>query len=116
MARQLVCGKGRVMHDENPEIGFLILLQVVLQPADLLAPEALALAGADRDVVHVRVQQSEMGAVPVERIVGRLHIEELIEPGVVALMVYEDGKEYGFAQQVAFDVEKAGQLAVLDSS
>src|ERR1017187_1979492 len=111
VAGHLVGGDWRVVHYHETEVGLLVLRQVVLQPTELIVPKAFADGLAGREVVDIAVEQREVGRAPVEGIIGGIDVEEIVEAGVVAFVVAQDGEEHRLAKHLAFDVEKHRPLA-----
>ena len=103
--RLLTAVIGGLVGDQESEVGSLRAPQVFFQPARLLLPEGVFLRLGRAGVCDIAVDEGEMRAPPIERVI-RSGVHEIEVVLRVAFMIPQNGKEGRFAQQFAFDVEE----------
>jgi hypothetical protein len=95
-----------MMADDEPEIGGLALLQIVLQPHRVCSVQRLSRADSLAAALPISLLNDEVGVRPIERVVRRTYIEEIIELRIVALMVAESREKGRLAKEIVFDIEE----------
>src|SRR5215472_654439 len=94
-----------MMGENETERGLPGALEVVFQPQGLFPPKVGTLRFRGGGVLDIAVNYREMGASPIEGVIG-LHAEKIEIIGGVPLMIAQGRKNRSIAEQLAFCIEE----------
>src|SRR6516162_2469849 len=103
-----------VRHNES-EIRFLIRQKILFEPARLLVPEYALLPLVPGNIRDVAINHGKVRVSPIERVVRRAFMKDILEIVGVAFVISKRREESGLPQQFVLDLEEDWPLRAVVS-
>src|ERR1051326_1856842 len=109
------CGEWWMMPQDEPELRFLMLIEIFLKPSDLFIPIHASPALVRRSIFDIGIQYAEMRITPIEGIIRAAVVKNTFEVLGMVLVISQRWEKRRVPKQFLFDIEKDRPLRAVIS-